>query len=73
MMGGAICCDAALVSPLSRDGLPRRGAATLYTGWGRPECGRMRQNNGANGNPEFAQGGAQTLYVLGCGVGGTPL
>ena len=64
-LGGALCCDATLVSPLTRAGEPHPGAAArngpvLLTG--------LRRKHATY--PELAAGGAQTLYVVACEVGG---
>ena len=60
-LDGALCCDATLVSPLTRDGEPHPGvAAVLRTAY------RGKQAT----YPELAAGGAPELCVLGCEVGG---
>ena len=64
-LGGALCCDATLVSPLTRDGEAHPGAAAqdgvvLRTAYRRKQATY----------PELATGGAQELCVLGCEVGG---
>ncbi|CAE7820944.1 unnamed protein product, partial [Symbiodinium sp. KB8] len=64
-LGGAICCDATLVSPLRRDGTPharapsRDGAAL-----------QVAERRKRAIYPELAQGGAQSLCVLGREIGG---
>ena len=64
-LGGALCCDATLVSPLARDGTPHCGAADRDGAVLRTAERRKRATY-----PELAQGGAQQLCVLGCEVGG---
>ena len=61
-LGGALCCDATLVSPLARDGTPTAEPQTM-TG----PCTAERRKRATY--PELAQGGAQQLCVLGCEVG----
>ena len=61
----AIRCDAALASPLRRDGSPHAGA---HSGDGAVlQVGERRKQATY---PELAQGGAQSLCVLGCEIGG---
>ena len=67
-LGGAICCDATLVSPLRRDGTPACWGPC--SGWGRVASGRVRKRATY---PELAHArprGAQSLCVLGCEIGG---
>ena len=64
-LSGALCCDATLVSPLARDGEPHPGAAAQDGAVLRTAYRRKHATY-----PELATGGAQTLYVLGCEVGG---
>ena len=61
----APCCDATLVSPLARDGEPHPGAAAQDGAVLRTAYRRKQATY-----PELATGGAQTLCVLGCEVGG---
>ena len=64
-LGGALCCDATLVSPLAHDGEPHPGAAAQDGAVLRTAYRRKHATY-----PELATGGAQTLCVLGCEVGG---
>ena len=62
-LGGAICCDATLLSPLRRDGTPHAGAPARDGAVLQVAERRKRTTY-----PELAQGGAQSLCVLGCEV-----
>ena len=64
-LGGALCCDVTLVSPLTRDGEPHPGAAAQDGAVLRTTYRRKQATY-----PELATGGAQELCVLGCEVGG---
>ena len=64
-LGGALCCDATLVSPPARDGELHPGAAAQDGAVLRTAYRRKRATY-----PELATGGAQTRCVLGCEVGG---
>ena len=65
-MGGVLCCDATLVSPLTRTGQPQPCAAA--------HDGAMLRMAGASGLPTRSSapsaGGPQRLLVLGSEVGG---
>ena len=64
-LGGALCCDATLVSPLTRTGQPQpRAAATDGAAL------RMAERRKRAAYPELSMGGAQRLVVLGTEVGG---
>ena len=63
-LGGAVCCDATLVSPLRHDGTPHAGAPARDGAVLQVAERRKRATY-----PELAQGGAQ-LCVLGCEIGG---
>jgi hypothetical protein len=64
-LGGALCCDATLVSPLARNGAPQPRAAD--------EDGavlRVAERRKQATYPELSAGGPQRLLVLGAEVGG---
>ena len=63
--GGALCCDATLVSPLARTGHPQPGAAETDGAVLRVAERRKRSTY-----PELCSGGPQELVVLGSEVGG---
>eukprot|EP00439_Symbiodinium_sp_Y106_P043359 s3366_g5.t1 len=63
-LGGALCCDATLVSPLSRTGLPQPCAAA-HDG----AALRVAERRKRAAYPEL-NGGPQQLVVLGSEVGG---
>ena len=64
-LGLALCCDATLVSPLTRTGLPQPCAAETHGAALRVAERRKRATY-----PELARGGPQRLVVLGAEVGG---
>ena len=64
-LGLALCCDATLVAPLTRTGLPQPCAAENDGAALRLAEGRKRA-----AYPELARGGPQRLVVLGAEVGG---
>ena len=64
-MGGALCCDATLVSPLTRTGQAQPCAAAHDGAVLRVAEGRKR-----TAYPELSAGGPQRLLVLGSEVGG---
>ena len=64
-LGGALCCDATLVSPLTRTGLPQPGAAATDGA-----VLRVAERRKRDAYPELCAGGPQTLVVLGSEVGG---
>ena len=63
-LGGALCCDATLVSPLTRTGQPQPCAAATYGA-----ALRMAERCKRAAYPELSMGGAQRLVVLGTEVG----
>ena len=63
--GGALCCDATLVSPLTRAGAPHAGAATTSG-----TALRTAERRKRHAYPELLRGGAQQLLVLASEVGG---
>ena len=64
-LGGALCCDATLVSPLTRTGQPQPCAAATDGA-----ALRMAERRKRAAYPELSMGGAQRLVVLGTEVGG---
>ena len=58
-LGGALCCDATLVSPLARDGEPHPGAAAQDGAVLRTAYRRKHATH-----PELATGSTQTLCVM---------
>ena len=62
---GAQCCDATLVSPLTRSGSPQPSAAIVDGA-----VLRVAERRKFAAYPELARGGPQKLIVLGCEVGG---
>ena len=64
-LGGALCCDATLVSPLTRTGLPQPGAAATDGA-----VLRVAERRKRDAYPELCAGPSQTLVVLGSEVGG---
>ena len=63
--GGAQCCDATLVSPLTRSGHPQPCAAAVDGA-----VLRVAERRKHAAYPELTRGGPQTLVVLGSEVGG---
>ena len=63
--GGALCCDATLVSPLTRGGQPQPGAAETDGA-----VLRVAERRKLAAYPELGRGGPQRLVVLGSEVGG---
>ena len=63
--GGAMCCDATLVSPLTRAGQPHTGTADTDGA-----ALRVAERRKHSAYPELSQGGPQQLVVLGSEVGG---
>ena len=63
--GGALCCDATLVSPLTRTGHPQP-CAVQVDGAALQVAERRKQA----AYPELTRGGPQTLLVLGSEIGG---
>ena len=61
-LGGALCCDATLVSPLTRSGQPQP-CASASDGAALRVAERRK-------HPELSAGGPQRLVVLGAEVGG---
>ena len=64
-MGGALCCDATLVSPLTRTGQPQPGTAA-HDG----AMLRVAERRKRAAYPELRSGGPQQLLVLGSQIGG---
>ena len=64
-MGGALCCDATLVSPLTRTGQPQPGTVADDGAMLRVAERRKRA-----AYPELSSGGPQRLLVLGSEIGG---
>ena len=64
-MGGALCCDATLVSPLTRTGRPQPGTAA-HDG----AMLRVAERRKQAAYPELRSGGLQQLLVLGTEIGG---
>ena len=64
-LGLALCCDATLVSPLTRTGLPQPCAAETDGA-----ALRVAERRKRAAYPELARGGPQRLVVLGAEVGG---
>ena len=63
--GGALCCDATLVSPLTRTGHPQPCTAEVDGA-----ALRVAERRKRVAYPELSRGGPQKLLVLGCEVGG---
>ena len=63
--GGALCCDATMVSPLTRDGEPHPHAASCDGA-----SLRRRERRKRDAYPELCEPGPQRLVVLGNEVGG---
>ena len=64
-LGGALCCDATLVSPLTRTGTPHAGTA------GRDGAALLNaERRKRTAYPELLRGGPQELRVLASEVGG---
>ena len=65
LLGGALCCDATLVSPLSRFSQPQPRAAEFDAA-----ALRVAEKRKNATYPELSAGGPQRLVVLGAEVGG---
>ena len=63
--GGALCCDATLVSPLTRTGHPQPCTAEVDGA-----ALQVAERRKRVAYPELSRGGPQKLLVLGCEVGG---
>ena len=63
--GGALCCDATLVSPLARTGHPQPGAADTDGA-----VLRVAERCKRSTYPELCRAGPQELVVLGAEIGG---